>query len=264
MSRAAGAVWVRFNKGFTLIELISVIVILAILASVGLPFIAKIMDSYQSTQRRAQLVNSARPALERMTRQLRGALPYSLRLVSAGGRCLEFIPIAAGGSYLELVPDTANGAAAKASLPVSSYTLDFGQAFYASIGALSASEIYGAGAASRANLSGATSANQLVFGAAKLWLRNSTNRRFYLLNNPQAFCLVGDELRVYENQNINNSDVDLTASYSLLAKGVSATTPFVISGATENRNTLVTVQLSFSKAGESMEFVQQVMIHNVP
>ncbi len=95
--------------GFTLVELIAVIVILSILASMGASFVVNIMDSYQATQRRALLLNKARPALERITRQLRGALPYSARL-AAGGRCIEFVPIAAGGSYLDAVPDLANGA----------------------------------------------------------------------------------------------------------------------------------------------------------
>lgn len=249
--------------GFTLVELIAVIVILSILASMGASFVVNIMDSYQATQRRALLLNKARPALERITRQLRGALPYSARL-AAGGRCIEFVPIAAGGSYLDAVPDLANGAAGEANVAVSPYTVDFGTARYAAIGAMASSEIYGAAPVSRASLTSATTSTQLAFSSEMSWARNSLNRRFFLLDNPQAFCLVGDQLRVYENQDIDASDVNLSAGYSLLGQGVSATTPFVISGATENRNTQVTIQLTFTQGGESLDFVQQVMIHNVP
>ena len=57
--------------GFTLIELITVIVILSILATIGANFVVQATESYQRTQTRALLVNTARQAMERMTRQLR-------------------------------------------------------------------------------------------------------------------------------------------------------------------------------------------------
>jgi len=249
-------------SGFTLVELIAVIVILAILASVGAGFVVNTFKAYSATQNRAALINSARPALERMSRQLRGALPYSLRL-AASGRCLEFVPIAAGGNYLNPVPDSANGAPASGLISTAPFSIDFGQALYLSIGALSSAEIYGVSPGSRASVA-ATSATQVQLSAAKIWARNSVNRRFYLLNKPQAFCLVGSDLRVYESQDINATDVDLTASFALMAQGVSAVTPFSISGASENRNSLVTINLSFAKGAESLAFSQQVMVHNVP
>src|SRR6188768_3006752 len=92
------------QSGFTLIELITVIVILSILASIGTGFVVSATESYQRTQTRALLVNTARQALERMTRQLRIALPYSVRITN-NGSCIEFMPIAAGGNYLEPVAD---------------------------------------------------------------------------------------------------------------------------------------------------------------
>jgi MSHA biogenesis protein MshO len=249
--------------GFTLIELIVVMVILGILASIGVGFLVKVTDSYQATQRRALILNAARPALERMTRQLRDALPYSVRIVNAGN-CVEFMPIAAGGNYLNQVPDQENGAAASASFAVSPYAIDFGVANYVAIGALSAGEIYGAGAQSRASYSSGSTTTLVQLTAAKQWLRNSINQRFYLLDNPQAFCLVGDELRAYEGLDVNAASVNLASSYSLLAKSVSATTPFVLEVGSENRNTLVTMSITFSKDTESMDFVQGVMIRNVP
>lgn len=252
----------RFVAGFTLIELIVVMVILGILASIGFGFVIKVMDNYQATQRRALILNTARPALERMTRQLRDALPYSVRIVNSGN-CVEFMPIAAGGNYLDQVPDQANGAPASASIAVSPYVIDFGVAHYVTIGALAATEIYGAGAASRASYSSGT-ATTVQLSAAKQWLRNSINQRFYLLDNAQAFCVVGDELRFYEGINANDASVTVSSGYSLLAKSVQATTPFVLEMGSENRNTLVTMDITFSKDSESMNFVQRVMIRNVP
>lgn len=249
-------------QGFTLIELIVVMVILGILASIGVGFVVKITDSYQTTQRRAVILNTARPALERMTRQLRDALPYSVRIVNSGN-CVEFMPIAAGGNYLDQVPDQNNGAAATSSISVSPYVIDFGTPRHVTIGALSTAEIYGAGAQSRATYASGSSTT-VVFTAAKQWLRNSINQRFYLLDDPQAFCVVGSELRAYEGLDVNDSSVNLAATYALLSRSVTATTPFVLEVGSENRNTLLTMDITFAKDSESMQFVQGVMIRNVP
>src|SRR5688572_29003240 len=96
------------GAGFTLVELIAVIVILSIVASIGTGFVVKTTEAYQRTQSRALLVNTSRQAIERMTRQLRVALPYSIRILN-GGACTEFMPISAGGNYFSPVPDTVNG-----------------------------------------------------------------------------------------------------------------------------------------------------------
>ena len=249
-------------QGFTLIELIVVMVILGILAAIGVGFVVKITDSYQTTQRRAVILNTARPALERMTRQLRDALPYSVRIVNSGN-CVEFMPIAAGGNYLDQVPDQLNGATATSSIAVSPYVIDFGTPQHVTIGALSASEIYGAGAQSRATYASGSSTT-VVLTAPKQWLRNSINQRFYLLDDPQAFCVVGNELRAYEGLEVNDSSVDLAGTYALLSRSVTAATPFVLEVGSENRNSIVTMDITFSKDSESMQFEQRVMIRNVP
>ncbi|MGV8836047.1 PulJ/GspJ family protein, partial [Cellvibrio sp.] len=141
--------------GFTLIELIRVIVVLSILGTIGSGFVVRTTESYQRTQTRALLVNTSRQALERMTRQLRIALPYSVR-VTNGGNCLEFMPIAAGGNYFDPVPDNENLAALRTNIPASPVPVpaDFGTPVFVTIGAMSATEIYGTTAVSREGYAG--------------------------------------------------------------------------------------------------------------
>jgi MSHA biogenesis protein MshO len=252
----------KLQKGFSLIELISVLVILGLLSSIGVSFVVKTMQSYQQTQAMAKLTMHARQAMERMSRQLRSALPYSVRIVNSG-QCIEFMPIASGGFYLNPVADTKNAAAAQSSISVAPHQIDFGAANYLSIGAMSAAEIYG-GAGQSIALVASRTATSISLSAAKTWLRNSINKRFYLLNSPQAFCVDANQLRFFENQSMSAASINTVAGFSLLANNVSANTPFQLTMASDNRNTEILLQLTFTEAGQSLSFTQQVMIRNVP
>lgn len=252
------------SSGFTLIELIAVIVILSILATIGTGFVVKTTEAYQRTQTRALLVNTSRQALERMTRQLRIALPYSLRVTNSGS-CLEFMPIAGGGNYFNPVPDNENQAPLTATIAASPVVINFGAAVHVAIGAMSAAELYGTNADSRAGYS----SGNIILTAAKRWQRNSINKRYYLLDNPQAFCVVGNELRFYEGIGIADADVTVTNAHSIIARNVSVLNPsspkpFLLEAGSENRNTQVKIEIIFSSGGESVTFGQGVFIRNVP
>ena len=267
------------SRGFTLIETITVIVVLAILAALGGSFVVESTRSYQATQASSSLMNVSRQALERMTRQLRVSLPYSVRLtnpgVSGSNMCIEFMPIVSGGNYrgalnasgtayTEFVPDSVNGAAVSGTMVVSPHTIDFGTAQFVSIGAMASTELYGSTAASRATLTSRTT-TQLDFTPARGWLRNSVNKRFYLLDKPQAFCVVGNQLRFYSDQDANSNTVDLTSAFSVLAENVTGTTtPFALTAGSENRNTIVKFNIIFKDGTTSFTFDHSVMIRNVP
>lgn len=252
-------------QGFTLIELITVVVILSIVAVIGSQFVVSSTQNYESTRTRALLVNTSRQAMEQMTRQLRIALPYSV-VPSAGGQCIKFMPIAAGGNYVEPVPDAANGAAARATISVSPFSIEYGSARFVSIGALASTELYAATAGSLATLS-ATGAGTITLASPKRWLRNSINRRFYLLDNPGAFCVVGTQLRFYPNQSATTATVNTAAPFELMAENVRplvSLSPFELSAGSENRNALVMINLAFFHGAEQVDFRQEVMIRNVP
>lgn len=92
--------------GFTLIEAIMVIVITGILASMVAVFITKPVEGYVDSVRRAELTDAADVALRRMTRDIRLALPNSLR---TSGSCIEFIMTSAGGRYRDPADGSTGG-----------------------------------------------------------------------------------------------------------------------------------------------------------
>lgn len=96
--------------GFTLVEAVIVIVITGILAAIVAIFIRAPVQGYFDSVRRAELTDTADVALRRMTRDVRLALPNSLRVTTAGGiSYIEFIMTSAGGRYRDPVDGSTGG-----------------------------------------------------------------------------------------------------------------------------------------------------------
>lgn len=93
------------TSGFTLVEMAIVIALTGIIAAVVAVFLRAPIQQYADLTRRAELTDIADTALRRIARDLRHALPNSVRLNGVGGcagpaACtLEFIPTVAGGRY---------------------------------------------------------------------------------------------------------------------------------------------------------------------
>ena len=86
--------------GFTLIEAVIVIVVTGIVAGMVAVFIKSPVEGYFDSARRAELTNVADTAARRMSRDIRQALPNSVRNPTDGSdQCVEFIPTKIGGRY---------------------------------------------------------------------------------------------------------------------------------------------------------------------
>ncbi len=80
----------RSPKGFTLVEMVVVLVLLAILTGVGGPFLATVVDAIGFHVDRVDLEESANLTLSRMSREIR-RLRNDASVVTAGAADFEFV-----------------------------------------------------------------------------------------------------------------------------------------------------------------------------
>jgi MSHA biogenesis protein MshO len=92
--------WPRFlairQAGFTLVELVMVIALAGLVAVMISTVMSRPMQGFVDQSRRAELVDLAATALNRMARDIRLAVPNSVRVT---GNTLHLLPIAAAGRY---------------------------------------------------------------------------------------------------------------------------------------------------------------------
>ncbi|MBI5889670.1 MAG: prepilin-type N-terminal cleavage/methylation domain-containing protein [Nitrosomonadales bacterium] len=98
----------RQHHGFTLVEMIIVIVITGIIGGIVAVFLQLPVQGYVDSARRAEMTDTADTALRRISRDLHLAVPNSVRVRNAAGAAtcsgaetcyLEFIPTVGGGRY---------------------------------------------------------------------------------------------------------------------------------------------------------------------
>lgn len=100
----------KFQRGFSLIEAVVVIVIMGIMVAAVAMFLRWPFQSYLDTARRGQMSDTVDTALRRIGRDLRTALPNSVRLgASPGFDCIEFLPTITGGRYRAAVSAAGEG-----------------------------------------------------------------------------------------------------------------------------------------------------------
>src|SRR5262245_30905417 len=99
-------------RGFSLIEMIVVIAITGIIAAAVAIFIRRPVEGYVDAARRAGITDIADTALRRITRDVRSALPNSIRVAESpagsGIFYLEYLETSGGGRYRS-APDSGGG-----------------------------------------------------------------------------------------------------------------------------------------------------------
>jgi len=235
------------SSGFTLIELIVVIVILGVLASAITTFIKFGTQIYTETTARDQLVSSARFAIERLNREVRNALPNSLILTNTG-QCLEFTPIIESTTYTDIpvAPELARG-----TINVIKFDEAFNASWDAVVYPLNADDVYGNSDKVHGVSSIDDAGNEWVITLdnSVLYADESPTQRLYFIKGSVEYCL--------QNRT-------LLRNGTLMAQDIDNTAPFEVLAATLQRNAMVQIHFRFEKNNEKITFNNEIQVLNVP
>lgn len=274
----------RCRRGFTLIELVLVIVLAGLVAVMVATVMARPLQGFAEQSRRAELTEQAAGALNRMARDIRQAVPNTLREVD--GQTLEWLPIEVAGRYranrigasaVRHDPPACSGepSGLPCRIPLLGPDLDA-----AKIEASRWMIVYNLGAGSGVSLSpGSVSpAAEMRWDGSELVLSGSALAGFaFRYASPQHRFYLAREVVRYRCENPGGSqdgqgrlwrevsdslDFQL-ARRALLADRVAACS-FDYSGATHERNALVTLKLVLLAGGERVSLLQQVHVDNAP
>ncbi len=273
-------------RGFTLVEMVVVIVITAIIAGMIGAFLRWPVNAYFDTERRARLTEAADTALRRIARELHTALPNSVRVVAVGATTyLEFIPTVGGGRYRNYSTAAGGGNPLDFSTadtgfdvigPVPVYTPGMSVAIF-NLGPGTIADAYAG-----TDRVAVTSGNNAMPGApavfstdaaphtvsfpAKQFPAASPASLFQIVTTPVTYaCTPGGSLVRYEGYAFSAAQpTPPGGTPTTLVANVSACTIAYDPVVQRVRTALVTLALDLSEQGETLRMVHQMHVMNTP
>lgn len=274
----------KIQGGFTLIEMVIVIVVGGIVAAMTASILTLPINAYIDSSRRATLTDVAESSLRRMQRDIRSALPNSIR-ISSDGQTLELLHLVDGGRYRAKLSVDASTAissgdildltATDTSFDVLGTLQNFGNISFGTdrvviypVDASGANAYTGGNSSVIANTS---TADNLDFNATQFPLA-SPQQRFFVIDTPVTYrCDTSAGARKnrvllrYQGYAIQATQPEPPASGDAIQANFLSNCQFTYNSGSSSRAGLITIELTLTDdKNESVRLVHQVHVDNQP
>jgi MSHA biogenesis protein MshO len=265
----------KHASGFTLVEMVVVITIVGILAAGAALFIRNPTQAFIDSENRANLSDRADTALRRMARDIRNALPNSVRTTTSGlDSFIEFVPVKSAGRYR-----AAAGIAGENPLDFSltadtfdvlgpSVTVASGDKLVIYNLGISGSDVYEGTNIRALQTTGILS--QLSFNGGTFPLE-SPSSRFFVVSTPVSYAcdMTNKVLWMYSGypiqatQPASVSALNGLATARKLASGLTTCQVNYVPGVLQ-RSGVITIYLGFTQDVATVTLMHQVNVVNSP
>ncbi|EGR2797170.1 prepilin-type N-terminal cleavage/methylation domain-containing protein [Vibrio navarrensis] len=256
------------QRGFTLIEMVISIILLAVVGLFLGSVIRQGLSIYVDSSAREALIQQGRFVTERLSRELREAVPNSV-LVANG--CIEFLPITNSAIYSSLPSSLAPSTTIRL-LPIEKslaaderlvvYPLDGESLRQAVSSAAQTAQV--AADVDFTSPNDRTMVNVTLTQAAS-FERQSPARRVYFYRTPVAFCYENNRIYRYAGYQLDRTALQPSelGTGVLMAENLSQAS-FQVAEPELQRNGLIKIELIFADRGEEVRFDHDALIYNTP
>ena len=255
------------QTGYTLIELIMVIVLLSIVATVSVRFVALSTQGALDTSARQLRALQSVVISEQLTRELREAFPLSVR---STGSCIEWLPLEAGTNYLSKTKGPGFSQidiAAFAQVPATGSTRAVVYGYGTSTGDLYTAADPGPVSETISSIDNTASPATITLSGSHRFNTNSPARRLFVVGEPVSVCQSGRFIYRYSGYTPAATQPDPPGvTPEVLSASVTGTVDFRFLPATLRRAAVVqfTFDLESADGNETTTVSQEVQIRNVP
>lgn len=264
--------------GFTLVELVMVIILLGVIGTFSSRFISDNVILYQTSVNQNERLNDARFVLNRMSKELDSAIAFSVKVEESnvGGNkkiCMSFVRFSAAGQYIGSVSGQSD-----MSLIMDKETRNLPdpndhkfQGKYMSILTTDVSEFYAVPSNTLAKIdtyvytpvSGA-SPTQADISLLSPLLKDSAVSRYFIAEKKVQYCLVSDG-QIMDLMRREASLGDPFGTSVLMADNLSTDSSMSLTSASQFSNAILQLNFNFLlRDGSELKFEHQVVMTNVP